>query len=104
MNGFRHLEPILEIDITKFNYGRPMEQCRAISSQLRHVSTIGKKNLLSSNESSTCCFSFATISHRVKRTDRLSCFVDRLHRLVDDFMTRLDLGRFPIDAIDLRPC
>ena len=28
--------------------------CRAISSQLRHVSTIGKKNLLSSNISSTC--------------------------------------------------
>jgi len=27
---------------------------RAISSQLRHVSTIGKKNLLSSNISSTC--------------------------------------------------
>jgi len=24
---------------------------------------------------------------RVKRTDRLSCFVDRLHRLVDDFTT-----------------
>jgi len=28
--------------------------CRSISSQLRHVSTIGKKNLLSSNMSSTC--------------------------------------------------
>ena len=28
--------------------------CWAISSQLRHVSTIGKKNLLSSNMSSTC--------------------------------------------------
>ena len=28
--------------------------CRAISSQLRHISTIGKKNLLSSNMSSTC--------------------------------------------------
>ena len=28
--------------------------CRAISSQLRHVSTIGKKNLLSSNISATC--------------------------------------------------
>ena len=28
--------------------------CRAISSQLRHVSTIGKKNLLSSSISSTC--------------------------------------------------
>jgi len=27
--------------------------CRAISSQLRHVSTIGKKNMLSSNTSST---------------------------------------------------
>jgi len=28
--------------------------CRAISSQLRHVSSIGKKNLLSSNTSSIC--------------------------------------------------
>ena len=28
--------------------------CRAMSLQLRHVSTIGKKNLLSSNNSSTC--------------------------------------------------
>ena len=28
--------------------------CRAISSQLRHASTIGKKNLLSSNISPTC--------------------------------------------------
>ena len=28
--------------------------CRAISSQLRHVSTIGKKNFLSSNISPTC--------------------------------------------------
>jgi len=28
--------------------------CRAISSQLRHVSTIGNKNLLSSNISTTC--------------------------------------------------
>jgi len=31
--------------------------CRAICSQLRHVSTIGKKNLLSSNISSTCPYS-----------------------------------------------
>ena len=30
-----------------------VQLCRAISSQLRHVSTIGKKNLLSSNTSST---------------------------------------------------
>jgi len=28
--------------------------CRAVSSQLRHVSTIGKKNLLDINTSSTC--------------------------------------------------
>jgi len=31
-----------------------VQRCRAISSQLRHVSTIGKKNLLSSNISSRC--------------------------------------------------
>ena len=31
---------------------------------------------------------------RVGRNDRLGCFVDRLHRLVDDFTTRLDLVDF----------
>ena len=34
---------------------------------------------------------------RVECTDRLGCFVDRLdrlHRLVDDFTTRLDLDDF----------
>jgi len=34
--------------------GTILQLCRAISSQLRHVSTIKKKNLLSSNISSTC--------------------------------------------------
>jgi len=34
--------------------GTISQLCRAISSQLRHVSTIGKKNLLSNNEFSTC--------------------------------------------------
>ena len=34
------------------------------------------------------------IVDRVERTDRLGCFVDRLHRIVDDFMTRLDLDDF----------
>jgi len=34
--------------------GTTPQLCRAISSQLRHISTIGKKNLLSSNISSTC--------------------------------------------------
>jgi len=34
--------------------------CRAISSQLRHVSTIGKKNLLSSNISSTYAHNMGT--------------------------------------------
>ena len=34
--------------------GTIAQLCRAISSQLRHVSTIGIKNLLSSNTSSTC--------------------------------------------------
>jgi len=34
---------------------------------------------------------------RVERNDRLGCFVDRLdrlHRLVDDFTTQLDLADF----------
>jgi len=34
--------------------GTIAELCRAVSSQLRHISTIGKKYLLSSNTSSTC--------------------------------------------------
>jgi len=34
--------------------GTIAQLCRTISLQLRHVSTIGKKNLLSSNISSTC--------------------------------------------------
>ena len=34
--------------------GNIAQLCRAISSQLRHVSTIGKKNLLRGNISSTC--------------------------------------------------
>jgi len=34
--------------------GTIAQLCRTMSSQRRHVSTIGKKNLLSSNESSTC--------------------------------------------------
>ena len=37
------------------------------------------------------------IVDRVERNDRLGCFVDRLdrlHRLVDDFTTRLDLADF----------
>jgi len=41
--------------VTKNRHLGTIEQlCRAISSQLRHVSTIGKKNLLSSNMSSRC--------------------------------------------------
>jgi len=31
---------------------------------------------------------------RVERNDQLGCFVDRLHRLVDDFTTRLDFADF----------
>jgi len=34
--------------------GTIAQLCRAISSQIRHVSTIGKKNFLTSNISSTC--------------------------------------------------
>ena len=34
--------------------GTIAQLCRAISSQLRHVSTIGKKNFLSTNMPSTC--------------------------------------------------
>jgi len=39
--------------ITKNRIGTITQLCRAVSSQLRHVSTIGK-NLLNSNTSSTC--------------------------------------------------
>jgi len=43
-------------DAKNRHLGTIAQLCRAISSQLRlrHVSTIGKKNLLSSNTSSTC--------------------------------------------------
>ena len=41
-------------DAKNRHLGTIVQICRAISSQLRHVSTIGKKNLLSSNTSSTC--------------------------------------------------
>jgi len=37
--------------------GTIAQLCQAISSQLRHISTIGKKKLLSSNDSSTCPYS-----------------------------------------------
>jgi len=39
---------------TNHHLGTIAQICRAISSQLRHVSTIGKKNLLSSDMSSRC--------------------------------------------------
>jgi len=41
-------------DAKNHHLGTIPQLCRAISSQLRHVSTIRKKNLLSSNISSTC--------------------------------------------------
>jgi len=42
---------------------------RAISSQLRHVSTIGKKNLLSINMSSTCPRNMANFGPVVAEID-----------------------------------
>ena len=42
--------------------GTIAQLCRAISLQLRHVSTIGKKNLLSSNISSTCSHNMVIFS------------------------------------------
>jgi len=41
-------------DAKNCHLGTIPQLCRAISSQVRHVSTIGKKNLLSSNISYTC--------------------------------------------------
>jgi len=41
-------------DAKNCHLGIIAQLCRAVSSQLRHVSTIGKKNLLNSNISSTC--------------------------------------------------
>jgi len=43
------------------------------------------------------CHALDPVVDRVEHTDRLGCFVDRLdrlHRLVDDFTTRLDLDDF----------
>jgi len=36
------------------NFGTITQLCRAVSSQRRHASTIGKKNFLNNNTSSTC--------------------------------------------------
>ena len=45
----------LEIqDTNNRHFGTIAQLCRAISPEIRHISTIGKKNLLSSNISSTC--------------------------------------------------
>ena len=41
-------------DAKNCHLGTIAQLCQSVSSQLRHVSTIGKKNLLSSNISSTC--------------------------------------------------
>ena len=41
-------------DAKNRHLGTIAQLCRAMSSQLRHVSTIGKKNLLNSNISPTC--------------------------------------------------
>jgi len=41
-----------------------------------------------------CRYTVDPVVDRVGRNDRLGCFVDRLHRLVDDFTTRLDLADF----------
>jgi len=46
-------------DAKNRHLGTIAQLCRAESSQLRHVSTIGKKNLLSSNMSSTCPYNMA---------------------------------------------
>jgi len=43
--------------------GTIAQLCRAVSSQLRHVSTIGKKYLLSSNISSTCSHNMVNSAH-----------------------------------------
>jgi len=44
------------------HWGTIVQLCQAISSQLRHVSAIGKKILLSSNISSTCPHDMANFS------------------------------------------
>ena len=72
--------------------------CRAISSQLRHISTIGKK-LLSSNISSTCphntvnfCSPAAEICWRVRG---YPCKFQRLSRLVSVTARHSSIGRQP---------
>jgi len=49
--------------------GTIAQLCRAISPQLRHISTIGKKNLLSSNMSSRCSHSVVNFSPLVAKID-----------------------------------
>jgi len=52
----RHLRTIVQL-------------CRAISSQRRHVSTIGKKNFLSSNIFSRCPYNMVTFSLLAAKID-----------------------------------
>jgi len=61
--------------------------CRTISSQLRHISTIGKKNLLSSNISSTCIHNMVNFSPLYSDWDRSGslrhpCKFQRVSRLI----------------------
>jgi len=57
--------------------------CRAISSQLRHISTIGKKTLLSSNMSSTCPHNMANFGPLAAEIDPVvwPCTFQRVSRL-----------------------
>jgi len=51
--------------------GTIAQLCRAISSQLRHVSTIGKKNLLSSDVSSTCAHNMVNVGALAAEIDQV---------------------------------
>ena len=56
--------------------------CRAVSSQLRHTSTIGKKNLFNNNISSTCSHNmvnFGSLGHpsKFQRVSRLAFVMQR---------------------------
>ena len=76
----------------------PMPMTLALASNTLHYSTAHTRDTYWEPQcASHGNYRVDPVVDRVERTDRLSCFVDRLdrlHRLVDDFTTRLDLDDF----------
>jgi len=75
--------------------------CRAISSQLRHVSTIGKK-LLSSNMSSACSHNMLNVGPLAAGSLRHPCKFQRVSRLCSVTARHSSSGRQPNCGVEQR--